>query len=170
MKIQKSTDKNTKRIVIISVLTVVLIATAVGALFYSTRPSEQPSSSAPGIPAGEQGTINPTKEQDLNSTPPEDKTDEEIQPSKEGAVVISGYGQSGGVITASATVTDFQTVKCVYLFESSGAKPVVKETANGCDTVSINEVVFDKVGTYTLTVTAYSANEKIVAAQEVQVK
>ena len=99
-----------------------------------------------------------------------DQTSEDIPVSPSGAVEIANLNQKDGYVNALAKITNFSTTKCVYLFESEGARPIAREQLGGCSGISIPEVEFEKIGTYTLTVTAYNNSSKITAKRDIVVR
>lgn len=99
-----------------------------------------------------------------------DKTTDEIPTDAKGSITINSFTQKNGVVTVRASTSDFAATKCVYSFTIDGGKPVVKEQKNACQTMSLSQELFDKIGTYKLTVTAYSANDKIAVSREVDIE
>lgn len=106
------------------------------------------------------------------TTPPAlaDKTSEDIPVSRLGAVEITNLNQKDGYVNALATITNFSASKCVYLFESDGARPIAREQIGGCSGISIPEVEFEKIGNYTLNVTVYTDTNKITASKDISIR
>lgn len=95
---------------------------------------------------------------------------EEIPLSAVGSVTITSLNQRNGYVNALAEVSSFTPSQCVYTFTSDGSKPVTREQKGGCSGVSILEDEFDKVGTYTLTVSVYGDNQKLTASKDIYVQ
>ena len=100
-----------------------------------------------------------------NTTPSED-----IPQSPAGSVAITNLNQQNGYVNALAEVSAFTPSQCVYTFTSEGSKPVTREQKGGCSGVSILEDEFDKVGTYTLTVSVYGNNQKLTTSKDIYIK
>lgn len=112
------------------------------------------------------GDKNPTEDSTNTNV-----TSEQVPVSSSGSVTIVDLEQKDGYINAKASVSGFTTTKCVYSFTADEADPVVKTTAGSCDGISIPEVEFQYLGTYTLTVTAYNnTTEKITTMKDIDVR
>jgi hypothetical protein len=108
---------------------------------------------------------------DSAATPNSDnKTSEDIHSSQVGTINIVSFDQSGGYVNVRAEVTGFATEQCVYSFEIADGKPVVREQSGSCSLISIPQSEFDRIGVYTLTVTAYSGDEKLTVSKEINVQ
>ena len=107
---------------------------------------------------------------DDGATTPSNKTNEEIPASSTGALTIATLEQSDGYVNARAEVSNFTPQQCVYSFKIEGGKPVIREQTGSCVSISIPEVEFDRIGVYTLTVTAYAGDEKVTATKEIDVQ
>lgn len=99
-----------------------------------------------------------------------DQTSEDIPISLSGTVEIINLNQKNGYVNVLATIANFSATKCVYIFEGDGARPIAREQTGGCSGISIPEVEFEKIGTYTLNVTVYSDTDKITASKDVDIR
>lgn len=98
------------------------------------------------------------------------QSSDEIPTSQAGSITITSLEQSGGYVHVRVDTMDFAVKQCVYSFKISDGKPVVREQSGGCEPVSIPEGEFDRIGVYTLTVTAYGSNQKISTSQNIDVR
>ena len=106
-----------------------------------------------------------------NSTEtPSTQTSDQVPVSQAGSIVITDLDQADGYVNALATVTNFTPTKCVYSFTSPDARPVVRELTGNCTGISIPQVEFEFIGTYTLTVTAYSGTDKVTATKDISIQ
>ena len=109
------------------------------------------------------------KNSDTSSTPSLE-TSNQVPTAKTGTIDITNLNQKDGFVNALAVVSNFETSKCVYSFTTPDARPVVREVAGSCTGVSIPQVEFEMIGTYTLTATAYSGSEKITTTKGIDIK
>lgn len=161
-------NKNIKAI-LLSAFIVLLSAVAV---YYILKPSPSPDRQV-----DQRYT---TGEEDLNNNAPAKTTtdpksslpsdNESIPSNNTASISIDELSQSNGQITAKASTVDITVSNCVYNFTSEGARPVVRETKGGCNTISIPSVEFEKIGTYTLTVTAYDEATRISTTKKINVE
>jgi hypothetical protein len=91
------------------------------------------------------------------------------------ALTIDSFSQSGGLVKASATITNSQPGDCFFGFSSEGTKPVnrtVPSTTQGasqkCD-AAINEAEFTKLGKWTLNVVFTVGNSKVESSKDVTI-
>lgn len=85
--------------------------------------------------------------------------------------------QSGGSITASATIHNpgSGSGSCVFTFENDNDKPVVRQTAptsggSICDSGNIPEQEFTYLGQWKLTLRYYSNNTQAVATTDITIR
>ncbi|MCB9822872.1 hypothetical protein H6800_01190 [Candidatus Nomurabacteria bacterium] len=162
------TKINNKKATIIIVIAVLLLL--VGALAYYLFRSEDPTNDYKPLyetaSDREADSSNDNKAKDDTSQSTTPSTSEEVPSSPSGSVRITQANQANGFINAKAEVSDFQVKTCVYQFTSEGARPVIRETQNQCEGISIPQAEFEKIGTYNLVVTAYSTGNKISSAPQ----
>lgn len=153
------------------ILVVVLLLTAViyAVFFYPWDPTTTYTPEYPESITSQQDTTSTNQDKQHIANIPS-TTSEEVPASVIGKIMISNLQQKNGFVNALATISDFDVKTCVYSFTSDGAKPVVKEQTNGCSGISIPQVEFEKIGLYTLTVTAYSPEQKISAIKEISIQ
>lgn len=120
---------------------------------YEVKSSKNSSSSTSESDAEKEGV-------NIDSLP---NTTDQVPASSEGTIDIVDLNQATGFVNAKASTANFVATKCVYQFTSDGAKPVVRESEN-CNAISVPQADFEKIGTYSLTVTAYNANMKLVSS------
>ena len=115
-----------------------------------------------------------TSNTDTNDKQPSKATDttpnEDIPVSSAGSVTITNLNQQNGYVNALAEVAAFTPTQCVYTFSSEGSKPVTREQQGNCSGVSIFKDEFDKVGTYTLTVSVYGNNQKLTTSKDIDIR
>lgn len=100
----------------------------------------------------------------------DNKTSEDIDTSTTGTIEIASFNQSDGYVTVEAKIKDFAAQQCVYTFSIEAGKPVVREQSGSCSKISIPEGEFDRIGVYTLTVTAYADSDKLTTSQEIDIQ
>lgn len=171
---KKTSTHNSKRILIlIGAATLVLIAAIIVFLvFKEDTPPASPDAKYPVTQNNANAPTNPNTDTSTTTDKPIQgnivaQPDDQISIAQEGGIVISELGQSDGYVNAKASVTNFTLAKCVYSFSNPDARPVVRETVKDCSGISIPEVEFEILGTYTLTVTAYGENDKLIATKDI---
>ena len=165
--------KNKRRLFFIVILAIVLIGAGVAAYFIFTNSNDPTKSYKPEYdisknnddPQSEEG-----KKESVKDTPQDDRTNEEIPVAPQGTVSITDLNQRDGYVNVAATTANFETQKCVYSFISEGARPVTREQSGNCQATSIPQAEFDKIGSYTLHVTAYDTTSKITASQTINIQ
>lgn len=112
-----------------------------------------------------------TNNKEVKSNVPADtKTSQEVPAATTGAIVITEVEQSNGYVNAKAATSNFSSSQCVYSFVAPDSRPVVKEQPGNCSGISVSQNEFDKIGTYTLTVTAYGESGKLEAKKEIYIR
>lgn len=94
-------------------------------------------------------------------------TSEDVPAATSGSINIVDLNQADGFVNAKAEVGNFATSTCVYQFTSEGARPVTRELQGQCDGISIPQAEFEKIGNYTLVVTAYSNDQKLSSTPQI---
>ncbi len=152
-------------------LGVVLVVVGVVVFFLFFKPSAQntDNNSVDAVATDEQSGAKNIKDSPIAANPQNDAPAEDIPASTVGGITITQLDQVGGIVRATATVTDFKTQKCVYSFTIDGGKPVVREQTGDCTALTVAQDYFDRIGRYTLTVTAYSDSDKLTTSQEINV-
>lgn len=107
---------------------------------------------------------------DVKTDSVSDQTTDNIESSASGRILIETLNQTHGYVNVKATVEQFKVNKCVYEFTSDGARPVIRETPDDCQGISINQMEFEKIGPYLLTVTAYGETGKLTDSQTINIK
>ena len=163
-------QKNQKIYLAIGVATLaLLIIAACMYYFIFSKPKPAPQQSQYPVSSSDEGS-----DTDTTDKAPSNTTDiipsEDIPVSTAGSVAITNLNQRNGYVNALAEVSSFTPSQCVYTFTSEGSKPVTREQKGGCSGVSILEDEFDKVGTYTLTVSVYGNNQKLTASKDIYVQ
>ena len=162
----------------IILITLLLIGTAIWYFFLKqTDPTKSYQPEYPSSVKTEPKQSNDTnasttddyKTNDENSTPSLE-TSNQVPIAKVGSIEVTNLNQNDGFVNVLATVSNFETSKCVYSFTAPDARPVVREVIGNCTGVSIPEVEFEIIGNYTLTATAYSGSEKLTAAKDIDIK
>lgn len=136
---------------------------------YSPRYTVQPSKSQSGNSVGaSQSDKDPGSDNTTTSV-----TSDQIPSAASGSINIVDLEQANGYINAKASVSNFTTTQCVYSFTTANNanNPIIRQLDSQCDGVSIPEVQFQYLGTYTLTVTAYNGtSEKISTTKDIDVQ
>lgn len=169
MKISQTKQKVSKKSIIISSISIVLFV-CVLTIWYISQANSNTDNLPSETSAPEQVTSNNKDGVKSNPTTNENILNEDIPVSENGSVMITNITQDNGIITVLVGVSNFTVAQCVYSFTSEGSKPVVKETSDGCEQISISQDEFDKIGNYTLTVSAYGSNQKIIATKDVYIQ
>lgn len=111
------------------------------------------------------------KEKNVASSSPLPPKAQDVPLANAGTVSIVELDQSAGFINAKAFVEGFAPQICVYTFLSEGARPITREVQGDCIGISIPQAEFEKIGTYTLTVSVYDAAKKLDSSpKEINVK
>ncbi len=170
MKIQTQPKHTNKRSWIIAISSaVVLVLCAVGYYYLVFVPNYDPTDSYTPVYPVE--TSNQSTAKDKDSIASDNTTTaEDVPKSVSGSIVIDDLNQKNGYVNIKATVSNFTPTQCVYSFTINGGKPVIKEQTGTCTGLSISQEEFDRIGTYTVTATAYSSSEKITATQTIEIK
>ena len=132
---------------------------------YAVQSSKDQSSSSGGT---SQSVKDPGSDSATTSV-----TSDQVPAAASGSISIVDLEQANGYINAKASVTNFPTTQCVYSFTATNDanNPIVRQLDGQCDGVSISQVEFQYLGTYTLTVTAYNGTtEKISATKDINVQ
>lgn len=161
-------------------LVTITIALAIGATLFwrftvkddnskDLKPKYTVSANESQSSGGSAKTETPAKDTDAQTS---SVTSEQVPVAPAGAITIVDLDQADGYVNAKATVSNFTPTSCVYTFTSDGAdKPVIRTLDGTCDGISIPEVEFQYIGTYTLAVTAYNGtSEKITASKDIVVQ
>lgn len=142
-----------------------------GVYYYFIRKTLPTDTYSPRYPISSQTpTTNQEQKGDTAAEQPSSTTTEQVPAATTGSIRITDLVQEKGFVNIGIEVSNFTVSKCVLSFTSDGAKPIVREQSGGCHNTSIPQVEFEKIGDYTLTVTAYSASDKIQATQEINVQ
>jgi hypothetical protein len=126
--------------------------------------SASPAPSVPTDAASEAVTTPPA------ATYAPDITSNEVPVDPELTITIDGLRQAGGHVNASARVSSDGT--CVFQFDpSDGSRPVVREitAGDGACSVSIPEVEFAFLGSWTLRTTLYHRSGKAEDSADVTI-
>lgn len=168
MKINNRKKSRKALYITLSVIAVV----AIGVVLYYLVSSNQSATPNPYQPEYPDSVVTPPNNENETKNPNsvDEQTSDEVPPSQVGSITITNLNQKSGYVNALATTSNFTPTQCVYSFSSNGSKPVVREQSGGCTGISIPEGEFDKIGTYTLTVTAYGGGEKLTASADIYVK
>lgn len=161
--------------ILIPVLAFALLASAIiFYLFYGADPTKDYN---PKYPLNDSGqSVSNTPESNSSDQPSKnpvstnDKTSEDTPVVPTGSIAIAELEQSSGYVNARAVVSNFTAAQCVYSFVAENSRPVVREQQGDCSGVSISQNEFDKIGTYTLTVTAYNSAGKVEAKKDIYVR
>lgn len=161
--------------ILVPTLFLVLLASAVAIyLFYRADPTKDYSPKYPLNDSGQAASNTPEpSNSDQSSKSPvstNDKTSEDTPIVPSGSITIAELEQASGYVNARAAVSNFTTTQCVYSFVAENSRPVVREQQGGCSGVSISQNEFDKIGNYTLTVTAYNSAGKVEAKKDIYVR
>lgn len=159
--------KNIRTIYIVIAAVVMLFVVGFGIYWFFMRGSDAPN---PTNQTTNTSTTPSVKNDSNDTTQTIDKTTDEVPTNKTGLITITSFNQKNGTVSARATTTNFDTKECIYSFTTDGGKPVIKEQTGNCAAISLSQDLFDKIGTYTLTVTAYSNDEKITTTREVDIR
>lgn len=169
----KNKHRTNKKFLIAAVIAGVLLIAAI-AYFIISRNNDPTRTYTPQYPESVKTSESDGNIKSDDKTRPDNpvspQSSQEVPASNSGSLSITNLNQQDGFVNALASVNNFTTNKCVYLFTSEGAKPVVREQSGVCSGVSIPQVEFDKIGGYTLTVTAYGNSSKLEATQEISIR
>lgn len=163
-----------KKPLVISVVMIMLLV--LGFIIYNLLfiPKDPTSSYSPQYPDSTSIENTPSGNNTHDTTkvanPQGEQIAEDVPVASGGSVNILDFNQQNGFVNALAKVNAFTPIKCVYLFESEGTRPVVRELSGDCTGISIPQVEFEKIGKYVLTVTAYSDSEKLSTSKELSIR
>lgn len=173
--------KQSKKVVFLIVL-IVLLFTASGAVFYyQTRSNPQPTTtnttseetqpSSPNIEAesNDKGSvINPP----VNDTTDNNTTTDNVPQAKSISIAINKLEQSNGYVVYRSTVAGADAGTCSATFTNNYGKPVVKNSpmTNMVCEGSVNEMEFDALGTWTLTIRFYNNNTQASDTRKVEIR
>lgn len=172
MQIQRKPRKKSKKLFLIILILIAISIAGVMTYFWLFRQSPQNTTINPldALVSDDRDGANNIKD---NPSPPTEATGnmpaEDIPLNATGSIVINQLDQKNGMVRANASVSNFNTERCVYSFTAEDSKPVVREQAGNCSELTVPQDYFDKIGRYTLTVTAYSSNDKLTISQEIDV-
>jgi len=174
--------KSYKKPILIGFAVILLLAASVAAYFLFIRKpdnKEQSSASDSAKDVADNIKKNSSNSTDGSSVKQDNGESSSVEvPKTDGTlsdsvgVTISGFSQSGGTVTTSATVTGSTGGICYFIFSTEDAKPVNRSSAlngNSCST-SISEVEFSKLGTWKLTVSYVNGDKNKEASQNVTIK
>lgn len=168
MKLKNQKNQKLYLAIGIAVLILLIVAAFVYYFIFS-KPKPAPQQSQYPVLSSDESSSSESSDKAPSSTT--DATpSEDIPVSTAGSVAITNLNQRNGYVNALAEVSSFTPSQCVYTFTSDGSKPVTREQKGGCSGVSILEDEFDKVGTYTLTVSVYGNNQKLTASKDIYVQ
>lgn len=172
IKTKSTSPKRLLKMAIIILTAFVVIGACLVLVFKMIDPLKNNQLNTNTTDGGSLDTTNPDQVdiKDEKSNLGSNKTNEDISSSQSGSITIQSFEQKDGSVNVRAETSNFNALKCVYSFTADGGKPVVKEQAGGCSALSIPQNEFDMIGKYTLTVTAYSANEKVTISKEIVVQ
>jgi len=169
------TAKPRRMAIFVAILTIVLIALAWFVFVRedgTTLTDSEPAKTSGKADAPE---VNSTKEANVASG---NITTESVPKSKSFKVSNPEVDQSGGYVAASAEIQGIDKVnsqdKCVFLFETDGAKPVVRESRlsnkDTCLVGKIPEVEFAIIGEWNLKVTLFANDQRSEVVTKVDIK
>lgn len=163
-----------KKTLLAGLIAIALLVLGFVIYYFFFAPKDPTTSYAPQYPDSTSAKNSETRETAPETTKtPESQAGqiaENIPVASSGSIEIVDLNQRDGFVNALAQVSGFTSTKCVYLFESEGARPIVREIVGACSGVSIPQVEFEKIGTYTLTVTAYNDSQKVTTSKELSVR
>ena len=162
-------NKSKKRTYAFILITVLLIIGAVLAYYFyknqdptkDYKPMYDTSTNAEPQQSSGDSVKDNTSQSDLPTT------SEDVAEATSGSITIVNLNQADGFVNAKAEVNNFTTSTCVYQFSSEGARPVTREIQGQCDGISIPQAEFEKIGNYTLLVTAYSNDQKLSSTPQI---
>lgn len=167
MRVQRKSQK--KSLFITLGVAFAVVGVVIFFLFLKPPTQYTDNNSVDTIATDEQSGAKNIKDSPIVANPQSNTPAEDIPASPVGSITITQLDQVDGMVRATATVDDFKTQKCVYSFTIDGGKPVVREQTGDCAALTVAQDYFDKIGRYTLTVTAYSDNDKLTTSQEINV-
>lgn len=151
----------------------VIIIAAFGAFFWlknqdpTKNYSPKYTVSEKGPSAQDKNTAEASKTTAHSSLP---QTSDQVPSSAAGDISIDDLEQKNGFVNAKASTINFSVATCVYEFTSDGARPITRETSGSCSGISIPQAEFEKIGIYTLKVTAYSTDQKLSSTKTIDIK
>ena len=174
----KTNKSSSKRFVVLSIIAVIATALGIFLYFYYPYLTNPVKGYEPMYPVSTttQTVVNPQKTQSTDTPTKADPnagsntTSQDVPVAASGSIQITELEQTNGYVNARAEVANFTTAKCVYQFIASDSRPVIKEQTGSCGGLSVSQNEFDKIGTYTLTVIAYSATDKIQTQKDIYIK
>lgn len=172
------TKTRKKRLLIIAVIIVAVALSLAGFLYWRSqapptsdyKPKYQLSSESDNKISEKTNPDDKSSSSNSSSNTGLSQTSEEVAVSPSGSVSIVDLSQESGFVNVLARTSGFSPIKCVYQFESEGARPVIRETNPSCNGISIPQVEFEKIGTYNLTVTVYDSSSKISTSKDVDIR
>lgn len=182
MKIQRSKNKNRKRILLL--LAAITLLAAIGLFIYFNQPQDnnnsrsskpQKESSKSDMPSNsdtapqvEQQKKPPVASPDVDPS----KTTNEIPASSSVSISITNLVQSGEKISYNADVVGTTNGKCSAIFTNKIGKPVTRviETTSGKCSADISVSEFDALGDWTLQLTFYSNNTQSSDSKVITIK
>lgn len=170
MLINKNTKAKNKRATIL-IASLAVLALIFGVIFYLQWKNMPTTSNSSDSNQADKNNQQTSKLKDSSLAPSSIPDEAESVPQNTAATVtITQLSQLDGEVTASATVANMDVIQCVYSFTSEGARPVVRETRDSCQPISIPAIEFEKIGTYKLTVTVYDSSSKISSSQDINIE
>ena len=163
---------NNKRTIIVLTLLALLIVAGVAA-YYFVKNQDPTKNYKPMYDTSTSKDSTQTDNDSVKDNPSQSNlptTSEEVPSATEGSIKIVQLNQADGYINAKAETANFSTQTCVYQFSSEGARPITRELEGNCAGISIPQAEFEKIGTYTLVVTAYGSDKKISSTQTLNVQ
>lgn len=168
----KAKNKSRNNLYIVAVVVVILAILGIVLYVFFTNQSSERTPEYPTTDSNNSstGTSNEDSTKSPSSSNETSTPSDEIPVSEAGAVTITNLNQKSGYVNVLATVSNFTPTQCVYTFTSEGSKPVTRAQDGSCSGVSIPQEEFDKIGTYTLTVSVYGQGEKLTATKDIYVQ
>lgn len=170
----QTTQTGKKRVIVLTLLAAVIVLATVVIYWYSSiqNPTDayQPKYPVENTPASDIPFAVPNNTDKTDQIIASPQTSEEVPQATSGTLEIIELNQASGFVNARAKATNYSESKCVYQFGSTNARPIIREISGECSGISIPQVEFEKIGTYSLTVTAYNDTSKITATRDIAIR
>lgn len=174
-KLGSTPHKTTKKLPYVLVGVLVVLVLASGIYWFMIRKdstnSEDRNANDPTVQSAKELDADNSDPKATNNSTPSNTTADDVPVSTDLAVTEVNANQADGFVNASAQISGgSQEGTCVFSFETTDGRPVVKQSAGTTNcSIRIAEVEFDKLGEWNLTVTFYSQNTKASAGRKVTI-
>lgn len=175
MKSLRQSKHSTRRFVLVSCASFILIVIAYLGFAYATDSYPFTQNNEPSVSdeiKQKVGDRKSSRNNEASGTPSDSSvTSNDVPVDENLSVKIAATSQANGVVSVSAS-TSGGTGTCVFLFTNPDDRPVTREATSTDSTCSttINEAEFSRLGDWQLRTTFYSNNKKAEATSNVTIR